>query len=76
MDSRQIKRWQAEKIYRVLGPGLRYVGRLKTRMELVGFPPDDPLYQLVRQAYESLHRLSVHMHYKSCASGVGEEPRE
>jgi hypothetical protein len=45
-------------------------------MELVGFPPNDPLYQLVKQAYNSLHRLSVRMRYKSCSSGVGEEPHE
>jgi hypothetical protein len=74
MDSRQLKRWQAEKIHKALGPGLRYVGLLKTRMERVGFLPDDPLYRLVKQTYESLHRLSVEMHYRSCSGGVGQEP--
>jgi len=76
MDSQQLKRWQAAKIYKALGPGLRYLSRLKTRMELVGFPPNDPLYILVKQSYDSLHRLSVRMHYRSCSGGVGEEPHE
>lgn len=44
-------------------------------MEHVGFPPNDPLYILVKQSYDSLHHLSVTMHYRSCSGGVGEEPR-
>jgi hypothetical protein len=76
VDSRQLKRWQAEKICKALRPGLRYLARLKTRMELVGFPPHDPLYILVKQSYDSLHRLSVRMHYRSCSGGVGDQPNE
>ena len=76
MDSRQLKRWQAERMHRALAPGLRYLGRLKSRMEQVGFLPNDPLFLLVRQAYDAMHRLSIDLHYRSCAGGVGERRKK
>jgi hypothetical protein len=49
---------------------MNYLIRLQTRMEKVGFPPDDRLYKLVANAYDAAHRLSVEIHYLSC-KGVG-----
>jgi hypothetical protein len=45
-------------------------------MELLGFPPGDPLFVLVSRAYDSLQRLSVELHYMSCRSGVGRPSSE
>jgi hypothetical protein len=52
-------------------PCLSYLSRLRTRMERTGFPPDDPLLQLVNKAYDAVQHLAVHVHYLSCGSGVG-----
>jgi hypothetical protein len=49
---------------------LRYVGRLRDRMEKRAFPKDDELYRLVVQAHDDIHRLSVTLHYLTC-EGVG-----
>lgn len=54
---------------------MSYLGRLQPRMEKVGFPSDDRLYQLVCKTYEAIHGLCVELHYLSCESGVGREPR-
>jgi hypothetical protein len=40
-------------------------------MELLGFPPTDPLYQAASRAHDALQELHVRAHYCSCASGVG-----
>ena len=50
---------------------LGYLFRLRQRMDKRGFSPDDPLYQLVVNAYDALHPLTVELHYLSCKEGVG-----
>jgi len=78
MDSRDLTRGQAERLREVVVPYLRYLHRLQRlqrRMELQGFPPNDRLYQLVCQTYDKVHNLCVELHYLSCQSGVGREPR-
>jgi hypothetical protein len=47
--------------------------RLRRRMEQT-LDPNDPLFLLVCQAYDVLHSLSVHLHYRSCEGGVGPPP--
>ena len=76
MESRDVERWQAAQIRESLQPSLRYLGRLQKRMEEVGFLPSDRLLTLVREAYNSMHHLSVELHYLSCKGGVGREPRK
>jgi hypothetical protein len=71
MDSNNIRKDQAATLCRGIHPGLRYLARLRSRMEQAGFLPDDPLFRLVSKAYDAVHALSVHMHYRSCKSGVG-----
>ena len=40
-------------------------------MERTGFLPDENLYRLVVAAADSMHRLSVEVHYLAAPSGVG-----
>ncbi len=73
MDSRAITPEQAVAINTSLYRSLNYLGRLRARMVKVGFPPDDDLLQLVDQAYNAVHSLSVRTHYLSCKTGVAME---
>jgi len=75
MDRETIKKSQAKTISTALLPGMNYLLRLRERMEKVGFPHDDKLYLLVCKAYDSMHRLSVEVHYLSC-DGVGNPPKK
>ena len=66
-----LTREQAAAVAKEVGPMLGYKVRLRRRMEKVGFLPGDPLYRLMREAEDKLHALSVELHYRSCAGGVG-----
>ena len=70
MDRFPVTRSQATDINKALFPKLNYIFRLRARMQKVGFPPDDPLFDLVCKAYDALHRLHIETHYLSC-NGVG-----
>ncbi|MDW8262847.1 MAG: hypothetical protein RMJ35_10010, partial [Phycisphaerales bacterium] len=74
MDSRQIRPNQAERLCQALRPPLAYLGRLRRRMELLGFPPDDPLYRTAARAFEAVQDLYVQSHYLTCPHGVGRRP--
>jgi hypothetical protein len=76
MDSKDITTKQAEQIHASLSRLANYLYRLTDRMERCGFPPDDPLYQKTKSAYDAVCSLLVSMHYHSCATGVGRPPRE
>jgi hypothetical protein len=65
-----LTREQAAALSAKIGPMLGYMVRLRQLTEKVGFLPADPLYRLVRDAEDKLHRLSVELHYRSCGSGV------
>jgi hypothetical protein len=45
-----------------LYPAINYVGRLRRRMEKVGFAESNPLFALVRKAYDALHALYNELH--------------
>jgi hypothetical protein len=45
---------------------LKYLGRLKGRMEKRGFHPSDPIFESTTAAYDAIHALSVNLHYLSC----------
>jgi hypothetical protein len=47
MESDHLTPEQAGAIYRALVGGMKYLLRLRTRMEKTGFQPDDRLYQMV-----------------------------
>ncbi len=66
MNSGALERWQIAKLQKSVAPMLRYLYKLKDRMQRVGFLPQDPLYQSVERAYNSVHSLSVKLHYLGC----------
>lgn len=70
MHSNELTHEQAARIRAALAPSVRYLGKLKDRMDQVGFLPHDPLYELVKDAYNAVHHLSMDLHYRSCKSGV------
>lgn len=76
MDETTIESWQASRVWQALYPSINYVYRLRTRMEKVGFTPNDKLFVLVCDAFEALHALSNELHYLSCESGVGRPSRK
>jgi hypothetical protein len=71
MKSEDLTRDQARALKNKLQPMLGYLNRLKKRMTYRGFPPDDELLQLVRQAELSMHKLHVATHYLACGDSVG-----
>jgi hypothetical protein len=71
MDSKTISREHARRIHDALAPSLKYLHRLRRRMEQVGFPLADPLYQLVLTTCNDMQGLTMELHYLSCQGGVG-----
>jgi hypothetical protein len=51
---------------------LRYLKRLRDRMEKRSFPIDDKLYRIVARIHDDMHHLSVTLHYPTCDGGVGQ----
>jgi len=45
---------------------LRYLTRLRVRMDARGFPLDDQLGREVNVAYEAIHQLRMRLDYHSC----------
>jgi hypothetical protein len=74
MNSNDITKGQAKVIAAALYPGFNYVARLNRRMEAMGFPPDDKLFQLVGKAYDAMRHLYGEVHYLGC-NGVGRPDR-
>jgi hypothetical protein len=75
MDSSDLTRDQLHQLNAVIGRHLNYLARLRGRMEQVGFPDDDPLFRLVVDAENAIHRLRIELHYAAC-SGVGRPGRD
>jgi hypothetical protein len=75
VDSSQITTEQAEKIKDAIGPAHGYLTRLVRRMERRGFPPDDRLFQLAREAQDRMQHLWITLHYMSIKRGVGCPPK-
>ena len=76
MDSHDLSTEQCEIMGDRLGPYLRYLHRVKRRMEARGFPMTDELFQATNAAYDAAHGLTVSLHYLSCKSGVGRPAKE
>jgi hypothetical protein len=58
-----------------VGRDLRYYGKLRDRINKLGFPPHDPLFLAVSRAYDGLHAARVHLHYTSVTTGIGRRAR-
>ena len=76
MNADSLTTEQAETVCKALYPLVNYLARLYFRMERVGFLPSDKLFILVRDAYHAVLALRGDLHYRSCKSGVGRDPRE
>ena len=70
MDSSDILPAQAARLRRQVARQLGYLGRLRRRMELMGFSPEDRLYLSVKRAHDAMQELHVRAHYAACTSGV------
>jgi hypothetical protein len=71
MDRDSVTKDQAKKINASVQPNLNYLFRLRERMVKKGFPPNDPLMKLVENAYDSVQRLFIELHYYLSCDGVG-----
>jgi hypothetical protein len=71
MKSSDLSPAQAAALGKIIGEHLRYLGKLRTRMEQLGFPGNDPLYFDVCRSFDMTQALWVNLHYLSCGSGVG-----
>lgn len=63
--STTLSRDEAAKVGGRVGPMVRYLGLLRSRMEKTGRTADRRLYQAVIDAYNKVFALSVHLHYAS-----------
>ena len=76
MDSKDLTPAQAAIVNKSIRRLLNYLYRLMSRMEKVGFKPDDPVFVKVKAAYDAVFDLTIDLHYLSCASGVGRSPKK
>ena len=62
---------QLKQLGEILRRQLNFLGRLRSRMERLGFRPDDRLYLATTEAFNAVHALHVECHYLTCPTGVG-----
>jgi hypothetical protein len=70
MNRESLSKTQASKLHSKIRDMLGYLFRIRERMQARGFPRDDRLLMSVERAYDSIHRLTVELHYLSC-DGAG-----
>src|SRR5438045_212996 len=63
---RKLRPAHARAVLVTLRPMFGFLGRLRDRMYAVGFVEKDPLMQIVVTTHDSLHRLTVELHYQGC----------
>jgi hypothetical protein len=63
MTRDDVTKAQAKQVREALYRPTNYLVRLRRRMELRGFPPNDPLYVLVSKAFDALQHLGMHVHH-------------
>lgn len=76
MNSSNLTHEQLKELCRIIRRKLHFLGRLRQRMERLGFRPDDRLYLATTDAYNAVHALHVECHYLTCRGGVGRPQRE
>ena len=67
-----LEPWQARQVWNSLGPTMRYLGRLRMRMDKTG-RHQGKLYDLVCKAQNAVFELSVELHFMGCEHGVYRE---
>ena len=70
MDSTRLTREQADRVRRVVARHLRYLNRLCDRMNRLGFPPADPLFDAADRARRAVQDLHVAALYAKCQHGA------
>ena len=70
MESKSLTDEQIAALKETVRRQLRFLGRVRDRMNHLSFPPSDPLYVLVTQAWNAMQALHVELHYMGCKSGV------
>jgi hypothetical protein len=71
VDSKSLTDEQIAALKETIRRQLNFLGRLRDRMNRLGFPPDDRLYVQVVQAWNAVQALHIEIHYMGCMSGVG-----
>jgi hypothetical protein len=71
VDSSKLTDRQIAALTETVTRHLRFLGKLRQRMDHLCFPPDDRLYMTSIRAYNVLHELRVELHYLSVKGGVG-----
>jgi hypothetical protein len=71
MDSTKLTDKQLADLNRIVSRQLNFLTRLQRRMEHLRFSPRDEIYLATMKAQDSIHELSVKLHYLSCKDGVG-----
>ena len=59
MDSGDLTDKQIAALQGAVARRLRFLGRLRQRMDHLGFRQDDPLYRATSKAYDAVHELRV-----------------
>lgn len=75
MKSNDISVSQAKQLMPHVNRSYLFIRRLLERMDKRRFESNDPYYQAVRAAEESLHRLQILTFYMTVENGVGDRPR-
>ena len=70
MTSNDLTREQVEALLASVRRQLRYLGKLRDRMNQRGFPPNDPLFVATTGAFNAVHALRVELHYLTCPAGT------
>lgn len=63
MRSEHLTEQHLEALAERIRPMLNYLDRLERRMEKQGFPVDDRLLVLVREARKAVHDANLELHY-------------
>lgn len=71
VTSDDLTREQAHKLTEIVRRHLIFLGRLRTRMERLGFPQSDPMYLYTCRAYDAVHAMHTTAQSASVKSGVG-----
>jgi hypothetical protein len=74
MDSRNLTKRQAAQLLEDLRPIAVYLQGLQARRIERGFPPGDPLLQIVSTTYDGMRDLVAEVHCLSCENVA--RPRE
>ena len=75
MKSTDLQKWQIARIQESVAKGMKYLSKLRGRMDQTFLPADD-LFVKVRAAHDAMHDLCVELHYLSCSRGVGRSERK